>query len=91
MITSRDGGILGSKGNSTHIKKMSMRVMNLLQDYKRGDIVITLAVLWLGVCERFNVNPGDALGVASRMRTETFDNKHQAQFKALKEYMDAEL
>lgn len=73
------------------IKVISMRIIDLLQDYKRGDIVIALAVLWLGICERFDVKPSDALGVANRMRTETFDNKHDSQFRAIKEYMEHEL
>ncbi len=91
MISSKKRELLGSKGSSLEIKKICMRVMNLLQDYKRGDIVVTLAVLWLAVCERFDVEPHEVLSVANKIRTQTFDNKHNAQFKALKDYMNNDL
>lgn len=91
MISSRKRELLGSKGSSLEIKKICMRVISLLQDYKRGDIVVTLAVLWLSVCERFDVEPNEALSVANKMRTQTFDNKHSAQFRALKDYINDDL
>lgn len=91
MITNKDGEILGFSSNSKTIKKISMRIVTLLQDYKRGDFVIALAVLWLSVCERFNVDPCKALDIAQRMRNETFDSKHDHQFKAIQEYMKHEL
>lgn len=63
MMTNKDGDILGFSGNPKTIKTISMRMITLLQDYKRGDLVIALAVLWLGICERFNFEPAHALGI----------------------------
>lgn len=91
MITNKSGDILGFSSSPKQISTLATKVTTLLQDYKRGDIVITLAVLWLMVCERFNVNPTDMMSVASRMRTETYDSKHTLNFRALKDYMEHEL
>ena len=91
VITSRKKEILGFSSSSKAIKKITIKVISFLQDYPRGDIVVSLAVLWLGVCERFDVCPHEVLSMAERMRTKTFDNKHQSQFKALKEYFENDL
>ena len=91
MVTNKNREILGFSSSSKKIKQISMRVITLLQDYKRGDIVVSLAVLWLGVCERFNVDPHYVLSIAEKMRSDTFDNKHDSQFRAIKNYMDNEL
>ena len=91
MIITKKDEMLGFSSSSKKIKQISMRVINLLQDYKRGDIVITLAVLWLGVCERFDVRPVEVMSVANRIRTQTYDSKYNKQFRALKSYMEEEL
>ncbi len=91
MITNKDGDILGFSSSPKKIKVISMRTLTLLQDYKRGDIVIALSVLWLGLCERYNVEPSYVLGIAQRIRTETFDNQQDSQFRAIKDYMEHEL
>lgn len=91
MITNKKREILGFSSSPKKIKLIAMRVISLLQDYPRGDIVVALAVLWLMVCERFNVDSSDIMNVAYKMRNETFDNKHDHQFRAIKEYMEHEL
>lgn len=91
MITNKKGKLLGAKNSSVHIKKIFVRVINLLQDYKRGDIVVVLSCLWLMACEVYEVEPNDVLGTAHRIMNETEDDPHNSQFKAMKEYMRDEL
>lgn len=91
MIADKHGRLLGSSQSAQQIARICMRTISLLQDFRRGDVVIALGVLWVSVCERFNVNPVDAISVANRIRYETFDAKNATQFRAIKDYMDNEL
>lgn len=91
MLTNNKREILGFSSSPKVIKTIAMLIINVLQDFKKGDIVVAIGVLWLMVCERFNVNEADYLAIAYRMRNETFDNKHDHQFRAIQEYMKNEL
>lgn len=91
MITNTNGKMLGSKSSSLQIKRIATKVVSLLQDYHRGDIVVVFAVLWLMLCKRYNVRPIDTLPTAERLLNETVDDQLTPQFKALEEYIRDEL
>ena len=91
MITDKNDNILRFSSNPDKIKKLSMRVITTLQDYPRGDIIVALSVLWLMLCERYEVRHSDVLNIAETMRNKTFDDPRNAQFKALRDYMKDEL
>lgn len=91
MITNTKNEILGFTGRPKEIKKIAFQVINVLQNYKRGDVVVALSILWITLCERFDVRLEDILTTAYRLRNDTYDNKWDAQFVAIKEYMKHEL
>jgi hypothetical protein len=90
MIVDDDGNILAFSSSSAMVKKLVIKTSTVLQDYKKGDIIVALAVFWLMVCERYNVRPEDMIGFAKRLRDDTYDNKHNHEFRALKDYLDNE-
>ncbi len=91
MIINKKNEILGFSSNPKTIKKIAINVTTLLQDYKRGDFIVALAVLWLMICERFEVDPIRVMSFANRIKYETFGHKHDSQLRAIKDYMDNEL
>lgn len=91
MIVTKRDNLLGFSSSSKTIKKIAMQLINVLQDYKRGDIVVAAAVIWLMICERFEVEPNDMLAKAARIRDVTYDSKFDHQFLALQEYFKNEL
>lgn len=91
MIVTKRDNLLGFSSSSKTIKQIAMRMINVLQDYKRGDIIVSAAVIWLMICERFEVEPNDMLAKAERIRDATYDNKFDHQFLALQEYFKNEL
>lgn len=91
MIVNNQNEILRFSSNSTKIKNITYQILTLLQNHPRGDFVVSMGVLWLMLCERFDVNPVDILTIAERMRNETFENKYDSQFRALQEYLKHEI
>jgi hypothetical protein len=91
MIVNKRQDLLGFSSSSRLIKRIAMEIINVLQNYKSGDIVVAASVIWLMICERFEVEPNDMLAKAERIRDQTYDSKFDHQFLALQEYFKHEL
>jgi hypothetical protein len=77
--------------DSTNIKTVSMSVVNALQNFRKGDQVVGLAVVWILVCERFDIKPIEIIPFANKLLHQTFDSKYNPEFSALKDYVHGEL
>ncbi len=77
--------------NVKKTKQICFLIIDLLQQFRKEDHVVSLAILWVLICERYNVRPVEVLTCADKILKETLDEQHATQLKALKEYMKHEL
>ena len=77
--------------SATRVQQTCFIVIDAIQHLRKEDHIVALAVLWLLVCERFGVKHEQVLSCANNILSETLDNDHRIQLKALKEYMKNEL
>lgn len=77
--------------NASRVQKVCFIIIDAIQHLRKEDHVVSLAVLWLMMCERFDIKPHEVLTVADNIMKETIDQGHRQQLKALKEYMKNEL
>lgn len=92
MLVNNKGNILGSTSNPKTIRNITVQIISLLQDYKRGDIIYAASIVWLLLCERFDVSPNDMLAKAERIKADLYvEGKMDHQLLAMKEYFKNEL
>jgi len=79
--------------NATRTKQICFLVIDVLQQFRKEDVVVTLAILWLMVCDRYKLKTWEVLDTAQAIINDAFttDFNDQDQLKALKEYIKNEL
>ena len=77
--------------NAKRTKQICFIVIDALQQFRKEDIVVAVGILWLMLCDRFNLKPCDVLNTSEAIIRDSFSGEDQDQLTALKEYMKNEL
>ena len=79
------------KSRPKEIGELAYKVIDLLQDYPKGDQTAAIAVLFYQLCKTHEVRAPDALRVAENILVHVYENVTHLEYRALKEYMKNEL
>lgn len=77
--------------SSHRTKQICFLVIDVLQQFKKEDTVVALAILWLMICDRYKLKTWEVLDTAQAILNASFSGENKDQLTALREYMKNDL
>lgn len=82
---------IGISNNTSLVPEFSFLILDKLQSSWKGNVVLSVAVVFVLICERFNLDKGDLIRYAQNLLNQNIDSATYTQYKAIKDFLENEM